>query len=101
MRTSTFTLTGRVRGARVAIEWDSDGGFRDPTLATRELIAEGATVQVTPTGAFFDAADSPALVALLTALACFDDPGGVEQEMSEDVWADYESGERATDGRVY
>jgi hypothetical protein len=72
IRGSWFTLTGRIDGRPAVIRWTSETGFDDPSGRTAELIEAGATVRFLPVDPDFVAADHPAEVALLTALAVFD-----------------------------
>ena len=63
-----FTVRGNVAGRDVDITWAEDGGFDDPTGLIAGLIAAAQRVCATPTGPCYDAAASPAVVALLTAV---------------------------------
>ena len=67
-----FTITGRVAGKPATIRWEPEVGFNDLTGETDMAIRLGNKVAATPTGPAYNAGDSPAVVAYLTALSVFD-----------------------------
>jgi hypothetical protein len=69
----TFSVTGKVGDRDVTITWTDGQGFDDPTGRIAALIATGEVVRATPTGPYYGCADTPALVALLTAKQALDE----------------------------
>lgn len=74
----TFTLTGRARGQTAVLTWTEDGGFDDPDGIIAELLALDTLVCATVTGPCYPAAETPAVVAWLTAVEALDEITGIE-----------------------
>lgn len=97
---TAFTLTGEIGGVVTTIFWTEGEGFTDPSGKVELAVFLKTVYSLTPTGPFYRAADAPPLVAFLTALRAFDDPGAVVQEGTDAIQEEIATLIRLPEGAV-